>query len=318
MHTDHKIRKNTFPPKTTPNIRQILQDKHPVAQNYTGRVADVIPVEEVIYEEISAELIIESAKHTSGSGGPSKITADIWRQMLCSGKFKAFPNQLAEEIACFGRRLCTTDVNFDAIWSFVASRLIPLKKDDNGTRPIGVGEVLRRIVGKSITKVLRDDIQHACGAIQTCSGIQSGIDSAVHAMHNFYQEDWCEVVLLVDADNAFNSLNRKYALENIKQLCPSIYRYIHNTYQKDSKLFLEDGSEILSQEGTTQGDSVAMAMYGIGIRPLIDNLAELCEENQLGQIRYAADSGGAGKLLKLKSWLDMLIKMGLDMVTTQK
>ena len=40
-----------------------------------------------------------------------------------------------------------------------ACRLVPLKKNDNGIRPIGVGECLRRIIGKTIE-----------GRHHTCSG----------------------------------------------------------------------------------------------------------------------------------------------------
>ena len=48
--------------------------------------------------------------------------------------------------------------------AFNASRVIPLDKNPV-VRPIGVGEVLRRIVGKSISWVPKEDIQEAAGAL---------------------------------------------------------------------------------------------------------------------------------------------------------
>ena len=68
----------------------------------------------------------------------------------------------------------------------------------------------------------------------------------------------------MDAANAFNTLNCQLALINIYTLCPAFSCILINTYCNDAKLFL--GSEaILSQEGTTQGDPVAMAMYVLAL-----------------------------------------------------
>ena len=55
-------------------------------------------------------------------------------------------------------------------------------KEDNGVRPIGIGETLRRIMGKSVTKVVRSDVQLAGGCLQTCTGVEAGIESSIHAM----------------------------------------------------------------------------------------------------------------------------------------
>ena len=83
-------------------------------------------------------------------------------------------------------------------------------------RPTDVGEVLRRIIfGKVIVSILRDDIITAVGPLQVCAGEESGCEAAVHAMHKIYKEEHTEVVLLVDAANGFNSVNRKVFLHNI-------------------------------------------------------------------------------------------------------
>ena len=80
-----------------------------------------------------------------------------------------------------------------------------------------------------------------------------------------------ESVLLVDATNAFYTLNRQAALLNIHSLCPPLAIILTNTYRRDIQLFI-DGNTLPSCEGTTQGDPLAMAMYAIGIIPLINQL----------------------------------------------
>ena len=111
-------------------------------------------------------------------------------------------------------------------------------------------------------------------------------------------------VLLVDAKNAFNELNRQVTLRKVEVLCPSLAPILINTYRTDAFLFT-GGRTIFSSEGTTQGDPLAMAMYTIGTLPLISRLTGLVK-----QCWYADDSAAGGKLSKLKQWWDLLSSVG--------
>jgi hypothetical protein len=82
-------------------------------------------------------------------------------------------------------------------------------------------------------------------------------------MREIISSDETEAVLLVDASNAFNTINRQAALHNIGIICPSLSRVLNNTYQAPVRLFVTGGAEIESSEGITQGDSLAMAMYAL-------------------------------------------------------
>jgi ribonuclease HI len=89
-----------------------------------------------------------------------------------------------------------------------------------GVRPIGIGEILRRLVGKLVVGHIRQDIIDAAGPLQTCAGLKAGIEASIHAMRRVYEEETTEGILLVDAENAFNNLNRQVALHNIKNYAP--------------------------------------------------------------------------------------------------
>jgi len=60
-----------------------------------------------------------------------------------------------------------------------------------------------------------------------------------------------------------------------------------------STLLYIDGDYILSQEGTTQGDPLAMPMYALGVVPLIRQLAGI----NVSQVWYADDASAGGILL---------------------
>jgi len=95
----------------------------------------------------------------------------------------------------------------------------------------------------------------------------------VHAFSSMFEEEDCDAVLLVDADNAFNRVNRKMMLRNIRVVCPIIATYVINKYQHEARLFIDGGKEILFKEGTTQGDPAAMPIYALGLAPLLDSIS---------------------------------------------
>ena len=72
-------------------------------------------------------------------------------------------------------------------------------------------------------------------------------------MRHLYSSIDNEAVIVVDASNAFNSLNRQTALFNIHHVCP-FSTVLINTYRSDVNLYI-GGETLLSEEGTTQGDS---------------------------------------------------------------
>ena len=98
-------------------------------------------------------------------------------------------------------------------------------------------------------------------------------------MNDMFKEDNCEGVLMVDATNAYNSLNRATSLLNLAHICPEFAVFLINTYRLPSKLFLPGGTFILSNEGTTQGDNCASGFYSVSISPIISQLSSiLCKQ----------------------------------------
>ena len=107
-----------------------------------------------------------------------------------------------------------------------------------------------------------------------------------------------EMVLLVDASNAFNAANRGRLLRTVAQRCPALGMAARNTYRFGSDLFLAHGDPLRSTEGTTQGCPIAMQCFALSTLPLI-------EESQckgLKQEWYADDSAGVGTIKGACEW----------------
>ena len=294
-----------------------LQAKHPKAKPATEDILSKgIPkkVEDAIFEAIDNAVVQKAAKGTNGSGGPTQVDSDAWQHIICSKAYKLQQDFLCDSIARLARCLCTEEVPFQYIESLTACRLIALDKNP-GIRPIGIGEILRRIIGKCVMTVTKGDITESSGPLQTCAGHKAGIEAAIHAMAEIYDDDETEAILLIDASNAFNSLNRDAAVKNMKFTCPPLAKYIENTYREPSNLYIKgaDGGFIKSEEGYTQGDNAAMAGYLLGTKPLIDHLLDpeiYAQQEAIRQVWFADDSAGAGKLKALLRWWKEIMRIG--------
>ena len=296
------------------NTLNQLKQKHPQGKEaefntlLTDKPEEIHPIK---FEGIDAELVKKAVVRTRGGAGPSGMDADGWRRILITKQFGNTSNQLCATIAEVIKKLCTTDNLAQSLEAFLACRLIPLDKNP-GLRPIGIGEILRRIVGKVIVSYIRKDLISSVGTLQVCAGHEAGCESIIHAMHEIYNDEESEAVLLVDASNAFNSVNRNIFLHNIEIICPPIAKYVRNCYNLPSRLFIIGGGEIRSTEGTTQGDPTAMAIYAIAIIPLILMLVDIShyDDPSTKTAAYADDFTAAGKVVQLKKWWDTLCELG--------
>ena len=98
-------------------------------------------------------MVRDAIKKTRGSAGLSGLDADGWRQILMSGNFGSSGQDLRKAIADMTKRLCR-DNTVKHLEAFLACRLIPLDKQP-GVTPIGIGEILRRVIGKIVIKLLK-------------------------------------------------------------------------------------------------------------------------------------------------------------------
>ncbi|XP_065177350.1 uncharacterized protein LOC135808131 [Sycon ciliatum] len=265
-------------------VRDILVEKHPLAE--PTQPAAVLPgtppapPHPVRFEALTRDVVRRAALSTHGAAGPSGVDADTWRRM-CTG-FGVASDDLCDAVASCARRLATSMADPWSLEAHTSCRLIPLDKKP-GVRPIGIGEVLRRIVGKAILSLLRDDILEAAGSLQLCSGHECGVEAAIHAMREVFADDETEGLLLADASNAFNCLNRAVYLQNIQHLCPAMSPVVINTYRQPAQLFV-GGEVILSSEVSTANTVQAW---------------------------FADDSGAGGKLMPLRAWWHSLTEQGL-------
>ena len=150
-----------------------------------------------------------------------------------------------------------------------------------------------------------DNIFQSSGSVQICAGHKGGAEATIHAVRTMFEDNDDYAVILIDASNAFNSINRKAALHNIGVLCPIMHTFACNLYQPRVRLFVQGGAEISSTEGTTQGGPESMAIYALATIPILNSIkTNQPTDDPVKHVAYADDAVGAGKICNLRLWWD--------------
>ena len=175
--------KNGVLPLNKKTLEQLKQ-KHP--QRHDGDPEIMLPdkpgeIHPIKFGSIDAENVRKAALKTSGGAGPSGLEADGWKRIFTSNQFRDSTDDLCKTFAEVIKKLCTVENQSTSLQAFLANRLIPLGKNP-GLRPIGVGEVLRRVSGKVIVSHLKEDVIQSVGSLQVCAGQDAGCESLIHAM----------------------------------------------------------------------------------------------------------------------------------------
>ena len=285
----------------------MLLEKHPKASEVSNDILiqeEVQNVHLVIYDSIDSEMVRDAIEKTRVSVCPSGLFGDGWCRILMLENFGSSGEDLRKAIADMTKRLCQ-DNTVKHLEAFLACRLIPLDKQ-RGVRPTGIVEILRRVIGKIVMKLLKRDVLKATGSLQLCAGQDAGSEAAIQVVYEMFNKETTEAVLMVDASNAFNAINQEDFLHNTKILCPSISTYVNNCYSSPTGPYIRGARSIKSEEGTTKGDTTAMAIYALGITPLFAWLSKkLIEGNSASaskEIAFTDYLNSTGTVESLKSW----------------
>ncbi|CEM10194.1 unnamed protein product, partial [Vitrella brassicaformis CCMP3155] len=268
-------------------IREVLESKHPAQSDPDPSCFLDRPLPPLTQVEITSNHIERAARATKEAPDHA---------------------ELRSELAAMASHIANEDVPWERLQALRACRLIGLDKQPK-VRPIGIGEVLMRIMGKAIAKAVGVDAEIVCGADQLCAGLKGGVEGAIHTVSGEFDSGGVECAILVDATNVFNTMNRPAALWNVRILWPRCSRFLFNTYRGHAALYMRDQSAPLwSQGGTTQGDPLASLFYSVATLPLVWEMKRPADEGP--QAWFADDSAKVRGLQPVREWWDELQRRG--------
>ena len=152
------------------------------------------------------------------------------------------------------------------------SRLIFLKKKDSTKpRPIRVGEILRRVVGKHISQRLKDTLQPVLANMRQWGvGVPGGCEAMVHFRHLIEaaaQNGTIAPLVCMDLDlqNCFCTLEWDAMRSDISNHAPDLLPWLNWQQQSASEVVLPCNAETTVARGAEQGDPLGSAIASLGI-----------------------------------------------------
>ena len=141
-----------------------------------------------------------------------------------------------------------------------------------------MGEVLRRLTSKCISRAVRSDASRVLTPTQVGVGVPCGCEAIVHAVARV-QEDaatppegrW---TLLLDFSNAFNRVDRGSMFQEVRDRIPSMAAWMEMCYGAQSFLHLGCRT-ILSCCGVQQGDPLGPLGFALSQQTSLSSEGDL-------------------------------------------
>ena len=185
-------------------------------------------------------------------------------------------------------------------------------KKSGGHRPIAVGETLRRLTAKCVTRKATADAKESLAPNQLGVGVKGGAEAIIHAVNAVFHDnniaDKDKWILQVDFSNAFNGISREEMQNRIREHCPKAAAWTESCYSSASHLFFSQ-TKICSSTGSQQGDPEASLLFSLVLLPLIKRIQEECP-NLLLLLFYLDDGTLVGRRADLQKAIDVIQNEG--------
>ncbi|KAA8490703.1 Retrotransposable element [Porphyridium purpureum] len=189
-----------------------------------------------------------------------------------------------------------------ALWAH--ARLIPLRKPDGGVRPIAIGEIFRRVLGRLAVTSLAHDAVETLAPDQYGVGRMAGLEAMVMRTRLAVLENPGWGVLKVDISNAFNTVRRPAFMRLVQAQFPHLWPLVRTCYASPAPL--RAGKHVLkSESGVQQGDPLAPLLFSLALHRQTRDITH-APGQALVQCWYLDDGAIAGPVHSLVAFLEVL------------
>ena len=168
------------------------------------------------------------------------------------------------------------------------ANLVALAKGDTDIRPVAMGSVWRKLMGKCALLYYLVDIIKFFELYQYGVGSSAGCETVILRTEMLLKANPRWIVAKSDFKNAFNSMFRKQILEALRNSFPGLYNLVLALYGTSSKLwaFFEQGKRrsMMSEEGVQQGDVLGPFLFCLVVQPILMAMNDFLKRNGGGEV----------------------------------
>ena len=161
-----------------------------------------------------------------------------------------------------------------------------LRKPSGGSRGLVVGDLLRRLVARTLAQQFSQQLDAACHPHQYALSTRTGAEAPVHTLQAKTQPDTHLTVLSVDISAAYDTVSREamlFALREVPQ-ASALLPFVRFWYAREFVYVWAAGSQahrITQAEGGEQGDPLMPALFALAFAPALRDLhADLRPDEQ--------------------------------------
>ena len=199
-----------------------MRSKHPLAAGAPD-LARLGPANVGLVPFVSAsDVAVVSASFGKHSGaGPSGLRPYHLRQTLTP----AYKDQVLDHLSSMVNLLVKGHAHPDVSPWLCGALLMALPKKDGGARPIAVGAVFRRLAGKALCASYGDAARDYLWPVQIGVAQPLGTEVGLQVARQWCyrnRHDGTKVFVKLDFANAFNTVDRQYLLQEVRNQFPGL------------------------------------------------------------------------------------------------
>ena len=163
--------------------------------------------------ELDGELFLQCVRSSrrGAAGGPSGMTAEHLQPILENGRDAA-------ALVSFATALAQGEVPQEALDGIRMGRITALSKPDGGVRGIVVGDILRRLVARTISKQFMKEAEEATAPYQYALSTRAGCECVAHILQSSTELDENATIVSVDGIGAYDNISRRAMLQGVLRM----------------------------------------------------------------------------------------------------
>ena len=214
--------------------------------------------------ELLPECFLANLRRRRGAAGPSGLTGEMLRLVLDD-------EEASDLLWRVGARLARVEIPAVVVPWIGLGRMVAVRKPSGGVRGLVVGDVLRRLVSRTLAQQCAERFDVACQPYQYALSTRCGSEALVHTLQYLTQTSPAVTVLSVDGVGAYDHVSRLAMLQALRDTPDAcrVLPYVRLWYSTPSAYVWIDGNNcphrVTQAEGGEQGDPLMPALFSLGM-----------------------------------------------------